>query len=129
MKPLVLLITILAGSIALSACSKSNSKSTQMSNNPLFSPSSLPFEAPDFNAIEIEHFPPAFEAGMEQELEEIKTVASNPEPPTFENTIVAMEKSGDLLRRTSSVFYNLASANTKIGRASCRERVGDRAGS
>src|SRR5699024_7538854 len=63
-------------------------------------------------AIEIVHFPPAFEAGMEQELEEIKTVASNPEPPTFENTIVAMEKSGDLLRRTSSVFYNLASANT-----------------
>src|SRR5690625_693445 len=112
MKHLILLLTILAGSVVLSACGKSNSKSTQMSNNPLFSPSSLAFEAPDFDAIKIEHFLPAFEAGMEQELEEIKTIASNPEPPTFENTIVAMEKSGDLLRRTSAVFYNLASANT-----------------
>ncbi|MDR8393959.1 M3 family metallopeptidase [Aliifodinibius sp. S!AR15-10] len=83
-----------------------------MNANPLFTPSSLPFETPDFDAIKVHHFRPAFEAGMEQELEEIKEIASNPEAPTFENTIVAMEKSGALLRRTSAVFYNLTSAHT-----------------
>jgi peptidyl-dipeptidase Dcp len=49
---------------------------------------------------------------MEEEIEEMEAIASNPEPPTFENTIVAMEKSGALLRRTQSVFYNLTSAHT-----------------
>ncbi len=112
MRILSLFIIILAAGVMLSACSKTSSKSTNMSSNPLFSPSSLPFEAPDFEAISVEHFRPAFKAGMEQELEEMKTIASNPDTPTFENTIVAMEKSGDLLRRTSSVFYNLTSAHT-----------------
>jgi peptidyl-dipeptidase Dcp len=83
-----------------------------MSNNPLLTSSTLPFEAPDFDAINIDHYRPAFEAGMEQELEEIEAIASNSEPPTFENTIVAMEKSGALLRRTRSVFYNMTSAHT-----------------
>lgn len=83
-----------------------------MNNNPLFTPSSLPFEAPDFDAIKVEHYRPAFKTGMKRELEEMQDIASNPEPPTFENTIVAMEKSGDLLRRTASVFFNLTSAHT-----------------
>ncbi len=83
-----------------------------MSNNPLFSPSTLPFEAPEFDAISIEHYRPAFEAGMKKELKEMEIIASNPNPPTFENTIMEMEKSGALLRRTSSVFYNLAAAHT-----------------
>lgn len=97
----------------LLATDKTYSQSSdQMSNNPLFSKSTLPFEAPDFDAIKIEHYRPAFKAGMEQELQKIKEIAANPESPTFENTIVAMEKSGALLRRTSSVFYNLASAHT-----------------
>lgn len=112
MKTPSLLIILLVGSIILSAGSKINSKQNQMNDNPLFSPSTLPFEAPDFEAIKVEHYRPAFEAGMERELEEMKEIASNPEPPTFENTIVAMEKSGRLLRRTSSVFYNLTSAHT-----------------
>lgn len=111
MRTLSFFLIPLAVSVLLTACSKSSSKSTNMSN-PLFSPSSLPFEAPDFDAIKVEHFRPAFKAGMEQELEEMEAIASNPDSPTFENTILAMEKSGDLLRRTSSVFYNLTSAHT-----------------
>ncbi len=83
-----------------------------MNDNPLFSPSSLPFEAPDFDAIKVEHYRPAFEKGMEQELKEMEEIAANEEDPTFENTIVAMEKSGQLLSRTQSVFYNLTSAHT-----------------
>lgn len=112
MRTLQLFVIILAGSVMLSACSKTSSQPDSMSNNPLFSASPLPFEAPDFDAIKVEHFRPAFEAGMERELEEMEEIASNPESPTFKNTIVAMEKSGDLLRRTASVFYNLASAHT-----------------
>jgi len=107
-----LLLIILLGGAILSACSESHSQNTEMSDNPLFSESTLPFHAPDFDAIKVEHYRPAFEAGMEQELEEIKEIANNPEPPTFENTIVAMEKSGRLLERTASVFYNLTSSNT-----------------
>ncbi|MDZ7659323.1 M3 family metallopeptidase [Fodinibius sp.] len=112
MKILQFLILSLAFSLMLSSCDQSNSKTDSMNNNPLFSASSLPYEAPNFDAIKVEHYRPAFEEGMKRELEEIETIATNPEPPTFENTIVAMEKSGALLRRTSSVFYNLTSAHT-----------------
>ena len=102
---------MLAAGTILSACSNSNNQSS-MNDNPLFSESTLPFEAPDFDDIKVEHYRPAFEAGMEQELDEIKQIASNSEAPTFENTIIAMEKSGQLLERTASVFYNLTSAHT-----------------
>ena len=105
-----LLLTILAAGLALSACS--NTKNQSMSDNPLFTESTLTFEAPNFDAITVEHYRPAFEAGMKQELEEIEQIVSNTEAPTFENTIVAMEKSGQLLSRTASVFYNLTSAHT-----------------
>ncbi|MDZ7682507.1 MAG: M3 family metallopeptidase [Fodinibius sp.] len=106
-----LLLIIIAGGMMVSACSKSNTQSN-MSTNPLFTESTLPFEAPDFDAIKVEHYRPAFEKGMEQELEEMEEIASNTDAPTFENTIVAMEESGRLLERTSSVFYNLTSAHT-----------------
>ena len=80
--------------------------------NPLLTPSTLPLEAPDFDEIKVEHFRPAFEQGMKEELDEIKAIATNPESPTFDNTIIAMEKTGELLSRTASVFYNLTSAHT-----------------
>lgn len=80
--------------------------------NPLYSASDLPFEAPDFNAIRDEHFMPAFEEGMRQEQHEVDSIASNPEDPTFENTIVALEETGELLTRVRRVFYNLTSAHT-----------------
>lgn len=81
-------------------------------NNPFAGASTLPFEAPDFDAIENEHYMPAFKEGMKIELEEISAIASNSEEPTFENTIVAMEESGELLTRVQSVFFNMTSAHT-----------------
>ena len=80
--------------------------------NPFYAPSTLPFEAPDFDAISDEHFKPAMMAGMEREMDEIEAIATNPEPPTFENTIVAMERTGDLLTRVQRVFFNMNSAHT-----------------
>ena len=94
--------------LVLSACNQNET----MSENPLFEASSLPMEAPDFNAIEEEHFMPAFEKGMDEQLVEIERIASNEDDPTFENTILEMEKSGILLSRVSRIFYNLTSANT-----------------
>lgn len=85
---------------------------SRMADNPFYSPSSLPFEAPDFDVIEVDHFRDAFLDGMEFQLEEIEEIASNPDEPDFENTIIAMERSGELLNRTRRVFSNLTSAHT-----------------
>lgn len=109
------LSTILMTAILLftmAACDQTNNNKTDMSNNPFSEASTLPFEAPDFDAIENEHFIPAFREGMSIQLEEMQQIASNPEAPTFENTIVEMERSGALLGRTQSVFFNLTSAHT-----------------
>ena len=83
-----------------------------MTENPLLKESTLDFHYPPFDKIRDEHFAPAFEQGMAEQLKEIEPIASNPEPPTFENTIVALEKTGDLLERVDRIFSNLASANT-----------------
>ncbi len=80
--------------------------------NPFFTPSKLPFQAPPFDKIKDSDYKPAIEEGMKQQLEEIKKIADNPEPPTFENTLVALEKSGQLLTRVSLVFNAVAGANT-----------------
>ena len=81
-------------------------------SNPLLTPSPLPFGAPPFDKIQDGDFQPAFEAGMQSELEEIAAIADNPAAPTFENTLVALEKTGQLLGRVSLVFNGLTSANT-----------------
>lgn len=83
-----------------------------MKNNPFSEPSTLPFEAPDFERINDDHFLPAYREGMRIEMEEIEKIATNPVPPTFGNTIVAMEQTGELLTRVRRVFSNLTSANT-----------------
>ncbi len=84
-----------------------------MSNaNPLLSRSTLPFEAPLFDAIKETHFMPAFEAGIKQQLEEIQKIADQDSPATFDNTLVAMERTGEILRRVQAVFFNLCAANT-----------------
>lgn len=85
---------------------------SEMTENPFFSESQLPFQAPDFNEIETEDYLPAFEKGMEQQLAEIEEIVSNPEEPTPENTLTALEESGDILRRVRQVFFNLTSAHT-----------------
>ena len=80
--------------------------------NPLFRRSPLQYEAPPFDRIHVADFQPALEEGMKQNLTEITQVAEQSAPPTFENTIVAMERSGPLLTRSASVFFMLTGANT-----------------
>ncbi len=80
--------------------------------NPFFVESDLPYSAPRFDLIEDAHYLPAFERGMEEEMAEIERIANNPEAATFDNTIVAMERTGVMLSRVSRVFFNMTSANT-----------------
>jgi len=83
-----------------------------LASNPLMHASTLPFQAPDFKKINNSDFEPAFEEGLKEHLAEIDKIANNPEVPTFDNTLVAMEKSGQLLRRVNGVFNMLSGANT-----------------
>lgn len=87
-------------------------KSAETGANPFFQASTLPYQAPPFDKIKDSDFEPALEEGMKQQLAEIQKIAGNSEAPTFENTLVAMEKSGQLLSRVSMVFGVLTSANT-----------------
>lgn len=84
----------------------------QPAGNPLISKSPLPYELPPFDQIRDEHFAPAFEQGMAEELQEVMAIANNPEAPTFANTIVAMERSGELLARASRAFSILTGGFT-----------------
>ena len=79
--------------------------------NPFLAASPLPFQAPAFDKIADSDYAPAFEAGMKRQLAEIKVIADDPQPPTFVNTIEALERSGDVLTRVSKVFFNLVQAN------------------
>ena len=81
-------------------------------DNPFSAPSALPYQLPDFGKIKTEHFIPAFEAGIAEQRREVAAIIRNQEAPTFDNTIVALERSGRLLARVSKVFFNLNSANT-----------------
>ncbi len=83
-----------------------------ISDNPFSKPSTLPYEAPDFTKIKVEHFKPAFIEGMAQELRDIDLIATQKDIPTFENTIVAMERSGMMLSRAQRVFSNLTGTDT-----------------
>src|SRR4029077_5392617 len=81
-------------------------------SNPFYAPSTLPFHAPPFDRIKDEDYQPAIEAGMAEQLSEIQAIADNPAAATFDNTLVAMEKSGQLLRRAQAAFRAVAGANT-----------------
>jgi peptidyl-dipeptidase Dcp len=81
-------------------------------SNPFYAPSTLPFGAPPFDKIKDGDYQPAIEAGMAQQLAEIDKIANNPAAPTFENTLVAMERSGRLRARASAAFNGVSQANT-----------------
>ncbi|UJW30022.1 M3 family metallopeptidase [Saccharothrix sp. AJ9571] len=81
-------------------------------DNPFAGPSELPYRLPPFDRITGAHYRPAFEAGIAEQVGEVTAIADNPEPPTFENTVVALERSGELLGRVSMVFFNLTSSDT-----------------
>ncbi len=83
-----------------------------MTENPFLEEWTTPFELPPFNRIQSEHFPPAFDQGMAEQLAEIAAIAGSPEPPDFSNTIEALERGGARLHRVSAVFHNLTSSAT-----------------
>ena len=80
--------------------------------NPFAKQSTLPYQAPPFDQIHDADFAPAFAAGMAEQMKEVRAIADNKDAPTFENTIVALERSGQLLGRASLAFFNLTSSNT-----------------
>lgn len=81
-------------------------------SNPFYAPSTLPFHAPPFDKIKDSDYEPAMDAGIAQNLTEIDKIANDPAPPTFANTFVALEKSGQLLDRVQAAFSGVAGANT-----------------
>ena len=80
--------------------------------NPFYTESSLYMKYPEFDKIKNKHYTPAFEKGMADHMAEMETIANHNVNPTFNNTIMAMETSGALLDRVSTVFFSLTSANT-----------------
>src|SRR4030095_8032448 len=83
-----------------------------ITDNPFLTESSLPYHVPPFDKIKDEHFVPAIEAGMREQLKEIEPIAKNSEKATFDNTIVALERTGQLLDRAQRTFSNLNACNT-----------------
>jgi len=108
-RPHILLIAA-AGIVAANACAAP--ASLLEASNPFAKPSTLPFNYPAWDKIRNEHFAPAFAEGMRQEAAEMEAIANNKAAPTFDNTIVAMERSGQLLDRVSAAFGTLAGSYT-----------------
>lgn len=103
---------VIAGmALSLMACSGNKEKSAD-AVNPFFTEYATPFGVPPFDEIKLEHYKPAFLKGMEEQAKEIDAIVNARSMPDFENTIVALDQSGQLLRRVSAVFYGLNSANT-----------------
>ncbi len=112
-KQLIPLATLFTVTASILAAPKSNP--TDLKNNPFAKESALPFHYPPFDKIKNGDFMPAIQAGMTEELKEMKAIAANPEKPTFENTIVAMDKAGRLLDRAERTFSSLNACNTNPG--------------
>ncbi|WP_338362541.1 M3 family metallopeptidase [uncultured Pseudoalteromonas sp.] len=113
-----LIATTIASALILTACSSNETQSTAKesaaqvqnmnANNVLFKPSPLQYMAPEFDKFGTKDYEAGFDAGITEHTAQIKAIANNPEPATFENTLVEMEKSGELLNRVSAAFYNLS---------------------
>ncbi len=100
-------------SLIVSAADKKKPQpSRATTDNPLLSESTLPFHMPPFDLIKDEHYGPAFARGFTEHLREVEDIAGSAEEPTFENTIVALERSGRTLERVNRIFSNLVGADT-----------------
>ncbi|MEA2571064.1 MAG: peptidyl-dipeptidase Dcp [Acidobacteriota bacterium] len=115
--PLISALTLVGACTQVPAPAPQSAPSAATSNttataNPFFTASTLPFQAPPFDRIKDSDYQPAIEEGMRQELAEIATIANSSEPPTFTNTIEAMERTGTLLTRVVKVFSALSGSNT-----------------
>ena len=108
---------LIAGSALALICSCNSME------NPLLKESSAPFGAPEFDKIRNEHYLPAFEAGIAEAKAEIDAIVANQEEPTFENTIEAMEVSGQTLNNVAGIFFNLMEANTNDEMQQIAEQV------
>ncbi|WP_347374274.1 M3 family metallopeptidase [Aequorivita sp. Q41] len=114
------IIPFIALMLIIASCNNSKEKENSAQNkhqmnsteNPLLSESTLPYGTPDFSLIKDEHFQPAMMEGISQQKKAIEAIVSNKEEPTFDNTVLALEKSGELLNWSSQIFYSLASSNT-----------------
>lgn len=104
------IIPILFAAILLADCTSETKE--EMTNNPFYQKWDTPYEVPPFDQIKNKHFMQAFEDGMAQQISEVEDLATSSEAATFENTIEAFEKSGELLSKVSNVFFNITSANT-----------------
>jgi peptidyl-dipeptidase Dcp len=107
-----LAILITAGAMMLGSSASTLDKPMDLGlNNPFYAPSTLPFHAPPFDKIKDSDYQPAIDAGMAEQRQEIRAIADNPAPPTFENTLVAMEKTGQLFNRAMAAFSGVTGAN------------------
>ncbi len=104
-------IQYLCAAVVLTTPASTKPTSIRMAN-PLLSPFNTPYGVPPFDKIKDTHFIPALRAGMRAQKKEIRAIVENPAPPDFDNTILAMEQSGQLLRQAASVMYNLGYAHT-----------------
>lgn len=95
-----------------SSSAAAQAEESMADSNPFMAPSALPYQAPDFTVIEDSHYKDAFEAGMEQQAAEIRAIVENNESPSFDNTIAAMERSGEILTRVQQVFFGMASSTS-----------------
>lgn len=94
--------------------------------NPFDTLSDLPYQLPPFARITDDHFLPAYERGMAEQRREVAEIVDNPDPPTFENTLVAFERSGQLLNRVRSVFENFTAADTSPRRQELQQQLAPR---
>ncbi len=120
-RPLACALALAISATALVGCDKSPAPTSSdkaampadaAQDNPFFAESPLQLKFPQFDKIKDSHFGPAFDRGMAEQVKEMEAIANSAEPATFENTILAMERTGQLLSRAAAVFGNLTSANT-----------------
>ena len=101
---------------AYAANDKTDMPAPAAQDNPFFAQSTLPLKYPPFDKIKDSDFGPAFDRGMADQIKEVEAIANSAEPATFENTIVALEKTGQVLGRSAAVFFNLTGADTNDAR-------------
>ena len=106
------IIPMIALSIIVMASCTHDKKQAETPANPFLSEYQTPFKVVPFDKIKTEHYMPAFEAGMKEQLAEIDAIVNNTETPTFQNTILPYDKSGETLSRVSNVFFNILECNS-----------------
>ena len=110
--------------ITLASCTNEPKPQPEVEKpNPFLSEYTTPFQVPPFDQIKNEHYMPAFEAGMKEQLAEVEAIVNNAEPATFENTILPYDKSGQTLNRVSNVFFNLNECLTNDEMVAIAEQV------